>query len=646
MIELRQNDRGCTVINFSKEKDFNTSIDKFELTSSLYIREFRPHEIVAENSGQPGALLHYVWHFLTSKGYAVNLDNASTRLLRVFEDEKKLVAVIRSSKTKAVSLEKASDIGLARPLLEHQRKAVQHALSVQHAANFSVPGSGKTTTALSVYASLKHRGIVERLLVIGPASSFAPWEDEFRLTLGKEPVVARLTGTKAQREKVLRHLDNVDVVLCTYQMAHRERENLSRILKQAKYFLILDESHHIKNINLGPWAQTAVELAPLAERRMILSGTPVPHSLQDLWTQFTFLWPSQAVLGTRSNFEQRLQDERNASTNLRKSLAPFFFRTKKSDLGLPEPVSHFTKIEEPEIPKFQRLIIGLLELKTLQEARDLGLGQSDVSLLRRWRRARAIRLLQAASNPALLATELPELGDMGEPLDRDPSLSSLLANYLAKETPAKIRFVVEKARQLASEGRKVLIWATFVDNLLLLKNLLADLSPLLIYGDVPAYEEETKPEQENRERNIYEFKNDPDRRILLANPAACSESISLHMVCSDAVYLERTFNCGQFLQSLDRIHRVGMPSGVRPNYHIPLLECAIEQVVDRRLKKRQSVLYKLLDDDMPVLGYDDESFLVEREDDLESILEEVLQQISSKTDERSKKAPPRRRTRR
>ncbi len=149
-----------------------------------------------------------------------------------------------------------------------------------------------------------------------------------------------------------------------------------------------------------------------------------------------------------------------------------------------------------------------------------------------------------------------------------------------------------------------------------------------VYGEVPAYNEENDPNYENRESNIADFKSRPDRPVLIANPAACSESVSLHTVCHDAIYLERTFNCGQFLQSMDRIHRVGMPPRTHPNYHIPILQCAIEQVVDRRLRKRQQVLYRLLDDDMPILGYEDESFLSDREDDLEEIFQELMEEIS------------------
>ena len=44
--------------------------------------------------------------------------------------------------------------------------------------------------------------------------------------------------------------------------------------------------------------------------------------------------------------------------------------------------------------------------------------------------------------------------------------------------------------------------------------------------------------------------------VFVANPAAAAESISLHEVCDHAIYIDRTYNAGQFMQSRDRIHRL------------------------------------------------------------------------------------------
>jgi SNF2 family DNA or RNA helicase len=618
VIHIRQDRAGFVTVDFSAESAFDGSSHGSELSLGLLVSETTPTEIVADDTGQLGSVLEYITETLTRLGFSFDVDPRLDRALRRFRQEGALVRAAKSSRVRDIFTSE-NKVTLRRKLLPHQRAAVNHALKVQHDANFSVPGSGKTASALAVFAVLQNDNKVDHLLVIGPASSFEPWENEFKETFGHSPKSVRLIGTRSKRIELLRNLGRVDLILCTYQMAYRDRDSLRQALQAARYFVVLDEAHHIKNINLGAWAQTVLDLAAYAERRMILTGTPAPRSLSDIWSQFTFLWPSEAILGNRVQFEQRLNSLANPAADLQRTLKPFFIRTRKSDLHLPDPKSIFTKIPYRETPRRQRVIIRLLELQTLQEVRQLRLKKADLSIVTRWRKARTLRLLQAASNPALLATTIDHLAEFGGSMASEPALATLLRNYLKEEIPAKISFVTSKTRQLISRGKKVVIWVTFVDNILILERLLRDLNPLKIYGAIPAYDEDKDPSFENRERNIADFKSRMDRPLLIANPAACSESISLHKVCHDAVYLERTFNCGQFLQSMDRIHRVGLPKEAHTRYHIPILECAIERVVDRRLKSRQQVLYRLMNDDMPVFGYDDDSFLVDRDDDLEQI---------------------------
>ena len=93
--------------------------------------------------------------------------------------------------------------------------------------------------------------------------------------------------------------------------------------------------------------------------------------------------------------------------------------------------------------------------------------------------------------------------------------------------------------------------------------------------------------------------------MLTAKPAACAEAISLNRECHNAIYVDRTFNCGQFLQSMNRIHRIGLPVGVQTVYWLPILDCAIERSVNTRLSLRQRIMYDFLGDDAPVIDMDE-----------------------------------------
>jgi len=239
----------------------------------------------------------------------------------------------------------------------------------------------------------------------------------------------------------------------------------------------------------------------------------------------------------------------------------------------------------------QRRIYDILAARTLN---DLALLPGERTVVRQWRRARMIRLLQTASNPALLAQESIEFSLPPEDaLDR-PVLD-VLRNYLKYEIPRKILAADQLVRKLLdTAGEKVVIWSHFVRNIELLLDLLKDFGALPLYGAVPR--EGPDDDEYTRERHITAFRRDPDCRVLIANPGAAAESISLHRVCHHAIYLDRTFNAGQFIQSRDRIHRVGLRPDEEVTYHLLMSEGTIDETVDRRLQTKEQRMADVLND--------------------------------------------------
>ena len=68
------------------------------------------------------------------------------------------------------------------------------------------------------------------------------------------------------------------------------------------------------------------------------------------------------------------------------------------------------------------------------------------------------------------------------------------------------------------------------------------------------------------------------------------------MECHDAVYLDRTFNAGVFLQSVDRIHRLGLASDVRTNVTVLQSTASIDQTVSTRLEAKIENMRVILND--------------------------------------------------
>ena len=102
---------------------------------------------------------------------------------------------------------------------------------------------------------------------------------------------------------------------------------------------------------------------------------------------------------------------------------------------------------------------------------------------------------------------------------------------------------------------------------------------------------------DSREAVIRRF-NDPSShtRVLVANPAACSEGISLHHVCHHAIYVDRNYNAAQYLQSEDRIHRIGVPDDVTTYIVTLTTQDTIDMSVNRRLAAKIARMAEALND--------------------------------------------------
>jgi hypothetical protein len=201
-----------------------------------------------------------------------------------------------------------------------------------------------------------------------------------------------------------------------------------------------------------------------------------------------------------------------------------------------------------------------------------------------------------ASNPSLLALSADEFWLPPLEFEAADPLIPLLHQYNAHEIPTKFQFVVNRVRERSRLGLKTIVWSMFVRNLTMLAALLRQFGPVTVHGGIPTAAESGDDVEGTREQLIDQFKTDPNCSVLVANPAACGESISLHEVCHHAIYVDRSFNAAHFLQSRERIHRLGLPPNVRVTYEILLSTDTVDMVVHQRLISKTDRLARLLDD--------------------------------------------------
>ena len=282
------------------------------------------------------------------------------------------------------------------------------------------------------------------------------------------------------------------------------------------------------------------------------------------------------------------------------SVGPLFYRVRKEDLGLaPQQFHEPTLVQMKEHERFvYDSIVGRIQAATPEDY------FRDLDTVMRLRRGRMMRLRQCLSYTTLLGTAIADYEE--DLLGAQISVADIVRHYDDLETPGKLDVLSELVRKLWSEGEKIVVWSNFVRTLEKIESTLSDLGMGvgLIYGATPT-EAVNAGDEMTREGIIREFLQvDSGIDVLVANPAACAESISLHKTCSHAVYYDLSYNCAQYLQSLDRIHRVGGSEGTVACYDFLQYADTIDSDILENVRQKADRMSRIIDKEYPIYGLD------------------------------------------
>lgn len=486
-----------------------------------------------------------------------------------------------------------------RKLRSHQLRNVGHALAAVNQANFSVPGAGKTATTLAVALIHSEAMTIDTIVVVGPLASFRPWELETEAAVGSRFSLYRTSGSARKRRNLYTSISRGDLLLTSYATAASDRLAIIEMCKRINIMLVIDESHRIKRFKGGVWAPALTEIAEYARVRIILSGTPMPNSALDLYSQLNVLWPGGLLTGTKTDFAHQAKE---SFTNILPKILPFTTRTAKSELGLkPYKIRYHTA----EMMGIQADIYRLIVRRLRTYIKDANTWKDKIAALRR---ARPIRLLQAATNPDLLNHKddnlvLPRIENLS------PTIMERLVRFNETSRPVKSLAALDIIRDIVANNSKVVCWSNFIRNLDNFGQLVGEELGLKVFqvdgrvlaGDDPRYEQTSSivTEDDTRESRIEEFLLFNGPAILVTNPATCSESISLHQACHNAIYLDRTYDAALFLQSIDRIHRLGLSPDIEVTVHIIQAsidgEDTIDHLVDSSIQTKRADMERLLE---------------------------------------------------
>lgn len=492
-----------------------------------------------------------------------------------------------------------------RPLREQQAWDSFFMCSMRKSANFSVPGSGKTASTLGMFAYLRRRGLVERLVVVCPKNAFGSWRDEWEACFGGNLACSSLCfhdpqfamSGSAEKKRVLSlNLKRYNLVLLNYESLGALKQEAAEAVS-SDCMLVFDEVHKVKRVN-GVRASNALAVASRAEYVVALTGTPIPNSYRDLFNLLNILFPEDYSNLFGFNPGELDDPDEDGIARINEALQPFFCRTNKESLGVPPA-------NEDEI---YEVAVSEGENRLLREVRSR-YKDDPLSLI--------IRILQIESDPSMMYEALDEDcrgflfdEDNWPSVDADPMPKDLERFARECAPTAKTLRCLELVADLVSKGKQAIVWCVF-------KKSMGNIEHGLKKMGIKARQINGGTPSEERGRIIELFKAGKID-VLVTNPHTLAESVSLHRSCHDAVYFEYSYNLVHLLQSKDRIHRLGLPDDQYTQYHflrsvfnLGENRWSLDANIHERLREKETTMLEAIDRGVLETGSADQDDLAE-----------------------------------
>lgn len=437
--------------------------------------------------------------------------------------------------------------------MAHQREGVGFLLARRSGIVAFEQGLGKTLVAIEAFRRLRNNGAVCAMLVLCPNSLKRTWAAELR-RFAPDLSVDLIQGARRERRARLGQT-NATAILVNYESARNEIASIRALLARRRTVFVLDESHYIKNYrSLNSIA--AQHFAPLAEYRWLLTGTPVTNRPTDIYPQICVAAAGEPF-GSHGAFEARYGST-DSSVTERESLAeriqPFLLRrTKEECLDLPPKLFVDVAVD---LPPWQRRLYAAMRDGVVAEVETVSPEEFHRYLPTGL--VRLLRLSQVASNPRLVFPN-------------------------ERRIPGKIVHLDRTVGELMEAGRKVIVWSYYVDTIRLLEARYRRYGAASLHGA-------TSPDK--RHSTVTRFQDDPDLKVLVANPAAAGTGLTL-TAANYSVYETLTWRYDQYAQSQDRNHRIGQRV---PVTYIRLLAAdTIESAIVEALARKAQLARDLVD---------------------------------------------------
>ena len=419
---------------------------------------------------------------------------------------------------------KRSDNPVSLPLYPYQKTGMTHLAFTGRALLADEMGLGKTVQAIAAAELLRQFGRVRRVLVVGPASLKAEWEEQIKHFTG---IQARpVYGLRPARLRL--YAEEHPYSLCNYEQVRNDVEDINRLL--VPDLVILDEAQRIKN-----WpTKTAKTIKRLqSPYAFVLTGTPLENRIEELYSLVEFIDPH--VFGSLFRFQRsymKVTPENDILPQnldeLHRTVAPVMLRRRKGDVedALPERTdkNYFVSMTAEQRKRYADMEYEVAMLVAIMKRRPLTKAEQE-----------RLQILLACmrmtcDTPYILDRECRDSPKLDE-------LENILDDVLGDDPTAK-----------------AIVFSEWVRMLDLVKELLAAKA-------IDFAEHTGKIPQQKRREQIRRFKQNPDCRIFLSSE---SGGAGLNLQAANIVInLDLPWNPAKLEQRIARAWRKHQKRNVR-----------------------------------------------------------------------------------
>jgi len=416
-------------------------------------------------------------------------------------------------------------------------------------------GLGKTVQLLALLSSRLRKNSLPALLLC-PASLVVNWERE-AMRFVPDLRVAAPVGSR--RNEVLKEPGEFDLLILSYTAARLSAGELRKINFS---YLILDEAQHIKNPGSGN-AKNCKDLR--AAHRIVLTGTPLENSPEDLWSVMDFLHPG--MLGTLPAFRRRyagIADDPEIQRDLVMRTAPFIKRRTKKEVASDLPSRTEQIFWCDLLPEQRALYDRILE----EGRRKIDECRSDAAHCGTEIFSTLLKLRQVCCHPSLLP---------------DGSGADIAS--------AKMDLTLELLNESIDSGHKILLFSQFTSMLKLLM-------PELEKNGIPfAYLDGAT---RNRQQVVDNFNNNTDTPLFLLSLKA--GGVGLNLTSADTVIIyDPWWNPAAELQAADRTHRIGQTRAVSTGKMV--VRNSVEEKIVMLQERKRDLFYNLVENPASTGGF-------------------------------------------